>query len=82
MIATRRFFEMARQKARRIVIHIRKPFNDVISKKRPSLSGCVLTGIRVVAALVGMSNYLTRAASSVCSARTATQSYKILVNSV
>jgi len=51
MAATKRFFEMARKKAQGIAESIFKPFDAAISKKRTSLSGCVLAAIRVVKAL-------------------------------
>jgi hypothetical protein len=76
MTATERFFEMARKKALPIVYATGKPYDAAISKKRPSLKGCVLADIRVVKALAGSLCYLASALSIGCLARTATQSRK------
>ena len=64
MTATERFFEMARKKAQRIVHATGKPFDNAISKKRPSLQGCVPTGIRVVKPLAHSARYGLRALPS------------------
>ncbi len=65
---------MARKKALTIAVTIFEPSDNAISKKRPSLKGCVLADIRVVKALAGSPRYLASALSIGCLARTATQS--------
>lgn len=61
MIATRRFFEMARKEARSVAGTTVKPSDNAISKNRPSLKGYVLAAIRFVKALAGSPCYPRRA---------------------
>ena len=60
MIATERFFEMARKKALAVAGTTDELYDNAISKKRPSLSGCVLADIRVVKLLANSHHYWLR----------------------
>jgi len=64
MTATERFFEMARKKARSVAESTSEPDDNAISKKRPSLKGCVLADIRVVKTLANSTHYWLRALPS------------------